>query len=548
MAVKAAIEAKLEARRRAETDRFRQYRDSPEAFVEDGLLGFAWSKQREILRSVRDNRFTAVRSCHDAGKTYVAAAAGAWWLSVWDPGDAFLVSTAPTFDQVRGLLWREINRLHRAGGLPGRTNQTEWFIGDELVGFGRKPDDDNPTGMQGTHARRVLVIGDEACGLAKTILDAMDTLVTNEDSRVLLIGNPDDPAAEFANACKPGSAYNVISISAFDTPNFTGETVPEYLRPLLVSKTWVDERRKKWGETSPLWKSKVLGEFPSESADGLIPLASIAAAQARTLEPGQDDPDDLGVDVARFGLDSTVMYHRRGPRARRVDKVQGRDTMKTVGRVVELHRELGFRRVKVDDVGVGGGVSDRLAELAADRTSTLFGVEVVRINVAEAPARDGEAERFKNKRGELNWAMRERFVVGDIDIDKDDADLAGQAADMRYANNSRGQVEIEKKDDMKKRTGGRSPDDWDALVLAFSEPAYAGAGILAFTKSEAAKVAEGKKPKADLPGIAMMAPPGVGSVYGIDGERYTVTDGRVVVKAADVAPLRGAGFTEVATL
>ena len=314
------------------------------------LLGFLWSKQREICESVRRNRRTAVPSCHDVGKSAVAGRICAWWLSVHQPGEAFVVTLAPTYHQVRGILWREINRVHTAGALPGHTNQTEWWICDELVGFGRSPKDTDPTAIQGIHAPKVLVVIDEGCGVGKELIDAADTLIANEDSRLLIIGNPDDPNTEFAELCKPGSGCHVIPISAFDSPNFTGETVPDFLRPLLISRTWVAEKLKKWGEQSPLYQSKVLGKFPEQSTDSLIPISALNAAKTRELPDGE--PNELGVDVARFGGDSTVIYNRQGPRARRVAKDQNRDLMHVVGMVVRAIKETGACAVKIDDIGL----------------------------------------------------------------------------------------------------------------------------------------------------------------------------------------------------
>jgi hypothetical protein len=103
---------------------------------------------------------------------------------------------------------------------------------------------------------------DEAGGVPKSIFDAVDALATNIDARVVAVGNPDDPASHFATICKPGSGWHVETISAFDTPAYTGEKVPEELLPLLVSPEWVEERKLRWGVTSPIYQSKVLGEFP----------------------------------------------------------------------------------------------------------------------------------------------------------------------------------------------------------------------------------------------------------------------------------------------
>jgi hypothetical protein len=123
----------------------------------------------------------------------------------WPPGEAFVVTTAPTFPQVKFILWKEIARAHKKGRLPGRTNQVEWWIEGEIVAYGRKPDDLDMAAFQGIHARRVLVVVDEACGVAPAIWNGgAETLITNDESHILAIGNPDDPATYFAQICKPG--------------------------------------------------------------------------------------------------------------------------------------------------------------------------------------------------------------------------------------------------------------------------------------------------------------------------------------------------------
>jgi hypothetical protein len=478
------LRQKLRERRQvARVNPFAQWFDDPIGFVEEHLLGFLWSKQREIAQALVTHRRVAVKSCHTVGKTALAGRLAAWWIATRPPGQAFLITTAPTWPQVRNLLWREIRHVHASGRLPGELNLTEWWLGDQLVGFGRKPDDQNPTAMQGVHARYVLAILDEACGVAKTICDAVDTMISNEDSKILAIGNPDDPATEFAEMCKPGSGYEVIRVSAFSSPNFTGEKVPAWLSPLLVGPTWVEERKKRWGETSPIYISKIEGEFPDQSDDGLVSLAQLRAAVERDL-PDVAQPNVLGVDVARFGNDATIVYHRRGNVARRVGTLRNRDLMQTCGLVVKCARDTGADRVQIDDIGLGGGVTDRLRELRDERGSG-FTARVVPINVGAAPTEDATADvrdrrvtevdeaeapktKFLNSRAELNWSLRDRFAAGTIALRGDLDDLMAQAAAIRYQLTSSGKILIEPKAKMKER-GLPSPDEWDALVLAFAE-------------------------------------------------------------------------------
>ena len=257
------------------------YVADPQAWARDKLGTHLWSKQREIVASVAENRRTAVHSCHGAGKSYTAATIASWWIDIHPPGDAIVVSTAPTYKQVHAVLWEEIRAAHRKGKLPGTVLQTdEWKIGDVLVGMGRKPADHDPHGFQGIHRRYVLAILDEACGIPDALWTAVEAITTNADCRILAIGNPDDPATEFGKVCAPGSGWNVIGISSFDTPNLSGEDIPDQLRPMLPDPGWVEDARKRWGEDSPVYKSKVLGEFPDVSEDTLIPQRWIAAADA----------------------------------------------------------------------------------------------------------------------------------------------------------------------------------------------------------------------------------------------------------------------------
>ena len=245
-----------------------QYAQDPVGFVRDVLHEHPWSKQREIAEAVRDHRHVAVRSAHDTGKSFIASRLAAWWLSVHPPGEAFVVTTAPTFQQVRAILWREINRAHRKGKLAGTMNQTEWWIDGEIVAFGRKPADYDEDAFQGIHARYVLVILDEAGGIPANLWTAAETITTNEGCRVLAIGNPDSPLTEFKRKFD-GTTWYPIHVDGLASPNFTDEDVPQDVADVLLSPIWVDERREEWGEDSNLWQSKVRGNFP------LVPMGQV---------------------------------------------------------------------------------------------------------------------------------------------------------------------------------------------------------------------------------------------------------------------------------
>lgn len=470
-----AIEAELSRR---------DFREHPSKWAKERLGDTLWSAQDRILTSIANNRRTAVKSCHEIGKSYVAAIAVGWWLDVWPLGDAFVVTSAPTAAQVRAILWREIGRVHTRGKLPGRCNQTEWLMEmkggkEELVAFGRKPDDYDPAAFQGIHAPRVLYVFDEACGIPSSLWEAADSLIANDWSKALAIGNPDDPNTEFYNVCKPGSGWNVVSVSAFDSPNLTGEPMPERILQQLIGKTYIEEKRRKWAphwswtpdgtrvvpppgakitdSSNPLWQSKILGEFPENvDAGGLIPLSWIRAAQARSLPPV--GPSKLGLDVGGGG-DSSCGAHAQGPVVRVLWEDKNPDTMQTCGNAVATRKRIGAEVVNVDVIGIGRGIVDRALELKEP---------FVGINVGEAA---DDAESYLNRRAELWWGVRERFESGTIDLDPMDEDTAGELLSIRYKRTSSGKIQIESKDEAKKR-GIPSPNRAEAVMLALATEKY----------------------------------------------------------------------------
>lgn len=468
--------------------RRRQHLLDPVLWAKDRLRCHLWSRQKEILQSIQQHRKTAVAACHGPGKSFTAATAVGYWLDVHPVGEAAVVTTAASDRQVRVVLWREIRRVKRWGKLPGRTNQKEWLIspgsGKEEItcAIGLKPSDYDPTAFQGIHRRYMLLVYDEACGIPGrneerpvSLWEAGMSLLANDECRILAIGNPDDPNTEFEKICRPGSGWNVIWISAFDTPNFTGEFVPEHVSKELVGHTYVEECREAWApnwswtedrrsvipppghkveDSHPLWLSKVLGKFPKSGLfQGLIPITWVQAAADRKLQPGS--PSVLGVDVGGGG-DSSTVAHRQGSVVRIKNEDHNPNTMHTCGVAVSIRKETGATSVKVDKVGIGAGVVDRGIELEEP---------FVGIGSGEAAQ---DQEKFANRRAELWWGVRERFEQGDIDIDPNDRQLISELCSIRYFRTSRGQIQIESKDQAKKR-GVSSPNRADALMLSYAE-------------------------------------------------------------------------------
>jgi hypothetical protein len=474
------------------------YLRDPVAWARDRLGVELWSRQRGIIESVRDHPRTAVHTCHTIGKSFGSAVCVLWWNDVHPPGTAFVVTTAPTASQVRAILWREIGRLHTKGGLQGRVNLTsEWYIGSELVAMGRKPPDYKRDAFQGIHARYVLVVFDEACGIPRSLWDAASTLVSNEESRFLAIGNPDDANTAFGEVCgasplghahheyadtgdgavtvstdvtDPGS-WNVIHVGASATPNFTGEPVSEHVAASLISRRWAEDRRAVWGERSAIYQAKVEGVFPTDADNGTVPFSWAVACT--TLDLPEDTPVCAGLDVAGDGADRTVLRERRGPRAgrQRVWADEG-DTVALATQVATQLREWGVTRVVVDATGVGHGMVSELKRISTrhqptvrDRSTLLHDAEVVAFKSSEKPSSD----EYLNARAELYWNFRELCRLRLVDLAEVDVDVLGELCAATYeVLPTNGKIKIEPKSELSQRLGA-SPDRAEALLMAYWE-------------------------------------------------------------------------------
>jgi len=426
------------------------------------------SQQTEIIEAVRDHSKVAVRSAHDVGKTAISARVALWFLSAFDP--AIVLTTAPTFRQIKELLWREIKQAHAEAvvRLGGTLLDTRFELAVDSYALGLSTSD--PVRFQGFHAPNILLIVDEAPGVDEMIFVAADTSLTSEGAKELMIGNPLEVSGRFYDAFhSKRHLYHTIAISAFDSPNFTtfGITLEDIRlgsweqkitgplpRPYLITPRWVSEKWDEWGEESPLWQVRVLGDFPEQAADQLIPLSWIEQAVTREMAVAQDAPHILGVDVARFGEDETVVCVRQDSLVKSLFTYHGQDTMVTTGRVIELLNAHDGRGIYVDETGIGAGVTDRLHELRLP----VRGIKTGR--------RANYAKRFVNRRSELWWGLRDRFRLKQIKIPRDDR-LIAELVSIKYTIDSSGHIKVESKDDMKKR-GLKSPDRADALVLCFA--------------------------------------------------------------------------------
>jgi hypothetical protein len=382
-----------------------------------------------------------------------------------------VVSTAPTREQVHSILWEEIRKLHREHKLIGEVQRSDrWLLADGTqVGMGRKPPDHMESAFQGIHRKYVLVIMDEAGGIPAWMWDAVKTITTSPHCRILAIGNPDDNTSEFARVCAQDPTWYKMKISAFDSPNFTDEKVSEHVKENLVSREWVEDAKKSWGEESPMYIAKVLGEF-AENEDNLIPLSWVVAANRRWIKWNEGTPHkwDLltgmtifGVDVGGEGNDETVIATRKGHVIVKIEGWHQKDPDQ-IADLVEFRMNNWVRPLAVvDSIGIGSGVVSSLRRR---------GRSVRKFVASEGTKRRDAAniQGFPNIRSAAWWNMRELLdpnLGANIALPPNDA-LTADLTIPKWEPVTGGKIRIEPKDSIRKRLR-RSTDYGDAVVQAF---------------------------------------------------------------------------------
>lgn len=445
------------------------------AYMTGGTL---WSKQVEIAEDLKTSKNVAVKAGHGVGKSLLVSALIAWWVDTRYP-HAFVASTAPSTAQIGAIVWRELRRLYALiekryneglvdHKLPGKINadtkNNEWKDDQgQLIGFGRKPpegkEDDN---FQGIHDAHVLAIGDEAVGLTKEMIDALGNITSNRDSRRIIIANPTNPASYMGKIFRENNeAWSKHTISVFDSPNFTDErhVLPQEILSKLTDQSYVEDKKKEYGENSARYKARVLGEFAFDIGNALITQDEITVGMETTLTPSTETLPELGVDVARFGEDSTQVYSYHDGVLRHVARWDKTAATETAAKINDLALRHGASVVKIDGSGLGGPIVDQVVALSDGRYTV-----VSMLGSGASP----DKRRWHNARAFWWDNFRERLRNKGIDIDPEDETLMDELMSVEYKYASTGGLLIESKDDMRKR-GFKSPDAADAAIYAAAD-------------------------------------------------------------------------------
>lgn len=435
---------------------------------------YLWSMQRKVGDSISASKRTAAQSGAGIGKSFIAAVSVCWWIDTHPVSDVYVWTTAPGNDQVSGILWEEVRKLHARLKLPGTVGlDNKWRIGRTLVAQGRKPADkadkaeEDPDTGQGFHRRYLLVILDDAGGLAEWLWTTAENITTGRDCRIFATGNPDHAGSRFAQVCSNHPLWAHIKLSVLESPAFTGEPCPPDVLAKLTDREWVADRQSDWGVDDRRYVSKVLGEFPRDHPDQVIPAAALYACRlADPQPPSRLVPVELGVDVGG-GRDWTVIRERRGVQAGRCWRYQTDQPEQAARYVLAAIRETGATAVKVDGIGIGWGLAGELRNKGAE------GEHAAKVHAVMVSKAASEPDKYLNLRSELWWVVGREACqqqAWDLSVMGDAQDTVDQLLMPRWEPDPKGRIKIEPKDDIRARTGGRSPDDADALLLAFYVP------------------------------------------------------------------------------
>jgi len=481
--------------------------------------------QERVIRTVDENERTAIRACHDVGKSFLMARIAIKFLTTYP--NSKVITTAPTFNQVEKILWSEIRSAAMRAKFPlgGKLNLTDWTFSPDWFAIGVSPRKEASEGegqgtqssFQGFHAAYLLVIFDEATGIPPALWTMVEGLLTSAHVKFVAIGNPTSTASEFYH-CFKSRSWAKVSLSCFDSPNLIAngitnkeelqreidyvKTLPDVeaqrrldsykvVRPYLLTTKWVVTNVTKWGMDHPLTVSKVFGEFPRGGDNTLFPLDVLEASQRRTHKFNPEtERKTIGVDVARFGSDATVLTGLAGKQQVKLAPFYKNDSIQVTGEVINLAREMGgVDVIVVDETGVGSGVVDNL-RAAVERGDLPQTTEIRGVQFGEkADQGDKELEEVqKNLERFANIKARMFGLLGDDMKDPNGLALLDEniyleeGPTIRFKYDEKGRMVILSKDQYRKLYNRKSPDHMDSLALA-NYGRYDELGVGSFTSA-----------------------------------------------------------------
>ncbi|MEM8973964.1 MAG: terminase [Pseudomonadota bacterium] len=437
--------------------------DNPLGYV---MFAFGWGEpgdlqeqegpdewQADILRLIGENSSNldealriAVASGHGIGKTALVSWILHWFIST-RPKCAGVV-TANTKNQLVQKTWRELNLWNK------RAIHGHWFDWSATK-FALKSDPDtwfisavpwsehNSEAFAGLHAEHVIVIFDEASAVADAIWEVAEGAMTTPGAMWIAFGNPTKNTGRFRE-CFGRFRHR------WKTRQIDSRTAKMANKKQI--QAWVDD----YGEDHDFVRVRVRGEFPNQAVTQFIPNDAVDNAVAREEDEHTIlSPRVMGIDVARFGDDQSVILLREGNKISLIRRYRGLPIDQFSQHCAVAINEYKPDAIFVDGIGVGGGVVDILR-------AGQFKIDDV---VSSASPLDPKV--YANLRAEMWGKMRDWILQ--YAILPDDRELRDDLVNIEYGYNNHGAILLERKEDLKKR-GLASPDIADALAMTFARP------------------------------------------------------------------------------
>lgn len=446
-------------RRKFFKQRLPLYQKNPVLFAKEVCSYNPDEWQRNVLMDIAGYTKVSVRSGHGVGKTSVEAIVLLWFLSCFRYPK--VIATAPTRQQLNDILWSEVEKWRSKSPLLQElltwTKTYVYMKGYEKRWFAVAKTALEPENMQGFHEENMLIIVDEASGVEDDIMEAILATLSGKNNKLLMCANPTRTTGTFYDSHnRDRGMYKCHRVSSLDSTRTNKENIAAFIR--------------KYGEHSNVVKVRVYGDFPAQEDDVFLPLPLIEQTVVNEIDTEKIYKITMGVDVARYGDDETIIATNVGGIIDIPVVRHGQSLMTTVGDIVMQYKRLikeypnykGVITVNIDDTGLGGGVTDRLEEVKIEER--LRRLEIVPVNFGSKPPQDGSEDRYQDISTYM-WATLKTLMENKEVSIANDEELVAQLSVRKYSITSTGKIMLESKKAMKDR-GIKSPDRGDAVVLS----------------------------------------------------------------------------------
>lgn len=443
-----------------QVEMFRRWRAHPANFVREnfGVEPDAW--QQDVLEAFPHKPRQAMTACKGPGKSTTLAWLG--WNFLATRVDAKGAALSITADTLRDTLWAEFGHWLAKSDLlqqmfsldseriVSKIRPKTWWLSARSYPRSANPQD-QATALQGLHGESVIVLIDEAGGVPTSVLATADAILTGGgDQHIAMAGNPNNQ-----NSALGFAVLNQRHL--WDVTEITGDPDDPKRSP-RVSIEWAREQIAAWGRDNPWVLVNVFGRFPASGLNTLISPDEVRDAQKRHLVEAQfaTFPKIMGVDVARYGDDESVIFKRQGKASFPPLRFRNLDSLQGASHVAKIFTEWNADSIQIDCTGgYGSGWYDQ-----------LHGMNYTQALPVQFAGKPSQPERFYNKRAEMYFDLCEWIKAGGA-LPPVPEMVAGLST-ITYCFKG-GRILIEEKDQIKARLG-RSPDLEDALACTFAHP------------------------------------------------------------------------------